>query len=171
MAENFVREWEALDGESVMGIYGGAHVGIDTMEYNTKSVPSMANQLYAIYGDVIHSEDLTWVKKNIEPDRMDRMTLAGKEYEAAYFGKEDITWSEAFTYREFWRLEHAYEDFKDKPKTGDELPYDNYPMQIETGQVFVLEYGMADGSVIKYYARSDGNQWEGLASTEEFIPE
>ncbi len=168
MVENFVRTFDVLHGESVVGFYGGAHVGIDAMEYSTGSVPCMANQLYASYGDDLHSEDLTWIRKDIDPVRMDTVTVAGKEYQAAYFGKEDLTGFNDFSYREFWRLEDAYEDLKGMPKTGDVLPYDNYPMLLETGQVFILEIGKTDGSVIKAYYRSDGNQWNGAMTTEEF---
>lgn len=168
MAENFVRTFNALHGESVVGFYGGAHVGLDAMEYSTKSVPCMANQLYAFYGNDLHSEDLTWIRKDIDPERMDTVTVAGKEYQASYFGKEDLTGFNDFSYREFWRLEDAYEDFKNLPKTGDVLPYDNYPMLIENGQVFILEIGKTDGSVMRAYYRSDGNEWQGRMTTEEF---
>lgn len=171
MAENFIREFESIGGESVMGIYGGAHIGIEAMEYTTQSVPSMANQLYASYGDMLQTEDLTWIAKEIEPERMDAITVAGKVYQAAYFGREDITGFQDFAYRDFWRLENAYDDFKDRPKTGDVLPYNNYPMQIRTGEVFLLEYAMTDGTVARMYYRSDGNKWEDLLSTEEFLVE
>lgn len=171
MAENFVREFESIGGESVMGIYGGAHIGTEAMEYTTKSVPSMANQLHVLYGEALYTEDLTWIAKDREPERMDTIAVAGKSYQAAYFGREDLTGFRDFTYREFWRLENAYEDLKDRPKTGEVLPYNNYPMQIETGQVFVLEYAKTDGTVIRGYYRSDGNQWEGLLTTEAFTVE
>lgn len=171
MAENFIRFFDALNGESVMGIYGGAHIGIESMDYSTQSVPSMANQLFDSYGDALHSEDLTWIKEDIDPVRMDTITVAGKEYEAAYFGKEDLTGVQDFSYREFWRLENAYDDFKNRPKTGDVLPYNNYPMLIETEQVFILELGKTDGSVVRAYYRSDGNQWQGMAVTEAFKTE
>lgn len=69
MAENFVREFETLGGESVMGIYGSAHIGIHAMDYNTGSVPSMANQIHSSHQDALHTEDLRWVTKEIEPER------------------------------------------------------------------------------------------------------
>lgn len=167
MAENFVREFETLGGESVMGIYGSAHIGIDAMDYNTGSVPSMANQIHSSYQDALHTEDLRWVTKEIEPEQMETIAVAGKKYQAAYFGKEDLTGFRDYSYREFWRLEHAYDDFRNCPKTGDVLPYGNYPMLIETEQVFVVDYGKTDGSVTRMYFRSDGNDWEGFLTTEE----
>ena len=146
----------------------GAHTGIEAMAYNANNVPCMANQLSERYGDTVNSEDFSWLAKDIEPSRVDAITIMGKEYAASYYGKEDLTGFKDFTYREFWRLENAYDDFKDNPKTGDVLPYGNYPMLIETGQIFVIDYAKTDGSVTRMYYRSDGYIWEGVPSTEEF---
>lgn len=168
MADNFIREFDNLSGENVMGIYGGAHTRLDAMDYNTRSVPCMANQLKERYGDAVFSEDLAWLARDIEPYRADIIKVNEKDYEASYFGKKDLTGFKDYTYREFWRLENAYDDFKDRPKTGDVLPYNNYPMLIETGQVFVIDYAKTDGSVVRLYYRSDGYVWDGMPSTEEF---
>lgn len=65
-------------------------------------------------------------------------------------------------------MENAYSDFIDQQKAGDYLPYSNYPMQIETGQVFVIDYAMTDGSLLRKYYRSDGASWNGKPTTEEF---
>ncbi|WP_312634220.1 hypothetical protein [Oscillibacter sp.] len=169
MTENFIREFDRLDGESVMGIYGGAHTGIDAMEYTTGSVPCMANQLASRYGATLYSEDLSWLAKDIDPLKVETVTLAGKAYQASYFGEEDMTGLlKGVRSRAFWRLESAYEDFKAQPKTGDVLPYDNFPMLVEAGQVFIIDYTKTDGSVTRQYYRSDGHEWEGRLSTEEF---
>ena len=48
------------------------------------------------------------------------------------------------------------------------LPYNNYPMEVEEGQVFVIDYTKTDGSVIREYHRADGNTWQGSLATEEF---
>lgn len=71
--------------------------------------------------------------------------------------------------REFWRLEDAYEDFKENPVTGNVLPYNNYPMKIDTGQIFVIDYTMTDGSVKRTYFRSSGAKWYGAFTTEEIL--
>lgn len=87
----------------------------------------------------------------------------------SYFGEEDMTGLlKGVRLRAFWRLETAYDDFKDQPKTGDVLPYDNFPMLVEAGQVFIIDYTKTDGSVTRQYYRSDGYEWEGRPSTEEF---
>lgn len=168
MTENFIHEFERLGSESVMGIYGAAHTGFDEMDYITQSIPCMANQLQKHYGDNIYSEDLSWIAKDIEPSRVDNITLQGKEYLALYFGKQDLNGFKDYAYREFWRLEDAYEDVKDLPLTDNYLPYDNYPMLIEVGQVFVISYTRTDGSVEREYLLSNGQTWEGMDSTQQF---
>lgn len=113
---------------------------------------------------------MSWIEKDIEPERIDKIIVGETEYEASYFGVQDISGFKNYTYREFWRLENAYDDFKDLAKTGDVLPYNNFPMLIETGQVFVIDYTKTDDCVERKYYRSDGYVWEGLPSTEEFKP-
>jgi hypothetical protein len=171
MTENFKREYESLNGESIMGIYGAAHTGLYAMAFGSRTVPCMANQLRRCYGKVISSEDLSYLKKVIEPLRVDRITVNGKEYEASYFGKEDLTGFKDYACREFWRLENAYDDFRNNSKTGDVLPYDEYPMPIEEGQVFVIDYTKSDGSCFRTYYRSDGRIWKKMPSTEQFALE
>jgi len=58
MTENFIREFDSLDGEKVMGIYGASHTGLNNLDY-TRKVPCMANQLKQYYGDIIYSENLS----------------------------------------------------------------------------------------------------------------
>ena len=171
MAENFIREFEALGGGSFMGIYGAAHTDPDAMADSAGSVPSMAAQLKERYGDALHLEDISWMAW--EPQGTDTLTVAGKEYQASCFGEEDISgWSEDCQSRAFWRLEGAYEDFRDCPEGNDVLPYDNYPIPIEAGQVFVIDYTRKDGtSERKYYRSDEGEQWNGMDCTTEFIPE
>ncbi len=169
MTENFIRAFDQLDGKDVMGIYGGAHTGLDAMNF-TGEVPSMANQLKKRYGDHVHSEDISWIRADIAPSRVDAIEVNGRLYEASYFGREELTGFKDYAFREFWRLGNAYDDFEDSPKTGDILPYSNYPMAIETGQVFVIDYTKIDGSVARTFYRSDGNEWEGVPATENFTP-
>jgi len=76
-----------------------------------------------------------------------------------------------YAYREFWRLENAYNDFKDNPKPNSILPYSEHTMLIEKGQVFVIDYAETTGSVTRMYFRSDGNNWNVRMTTEEFTTE
>lgn len=167
MVKNFIREYDKLNGESIMGIYGAAHTGLEALDH-TNSVPCMANQLTEFYGDTIQSEDLSRLEKDIEPIRLDTIQVAGIDCEALYFGKEDLAGFKEYSSREFWRLENRYAHFADRPKTGDVLPYSNYPMLIEEEQVFVIDYTKTDGTVTRKYYRSDGRVWQEKPSTEEF---
>lgn len=170
MVENFIREFDKLGNENIMGIYGAAHTGLADMDF-TNAVPCMANQLKKRYGDNIYSEDLSKLAKEIDPERIDTINVAGKEYEALYFGKQDLPKFKEYAYREFWRLENAYEDFQGNPKTQDHLPEDNYPMRIDIEQVFVIDYTKTDGSIIRMYYRSDGDKWGDMLATVEFTVE
>lgn len=168
MVENFIREFDKLDNENIMGIYGGAHTGLESMDF-TNAVPCMGNQLNKHYGDIVSSEDLSRWAKDIEPYRIDIINVEGKDYEALYFGEQDLTeFTEEFKSREFWRLEKAYDNFKDKQKTQEVLPYGNYPMLIETGQIFVIDYIKTEGNSIRKYYRSDGDIWNNKPTTVEF---
>lgn len=55
MTENFIRAFDSLEGEKIMGIYGASHTGLNKMDYTGK-VPCMANQLREHYGDIIYAE-------------------------------------------------------------------------------------------------------------------
>jgi len=66
-------------------------------------------------------------------------------------------------------LDNAYGDFCENLKNGNVLPYNNYPMEIHLGEVFVIEFFKTDGTLERQCYRSDGLIWNGLPSTEEFI--
>ena len=109
-----------------------------------------------------------------QTDGSEKISVGGKEYVFTHFGEQDLTEFDIdFTKREFRRLENAYEDFKNNPATGDVLPYHNFPVEteIETGQVFVIDYTDKNGSVSRKYYRSDGNFWNDYPIAQEFILE
>lgn len=170
MVENFCREAAAVDGADIMGIYGGAHLGGTV---SGTDVPAMAVQLRELYGDRVSGGDLTMVgKEDMEPLEVQALEIAGKEYSASYFGEENLEGMiQGITSRQFWRLEDAYEDFSEAEKSGDVLPYNNYPMAVETGQVFMIIYQMTDGTEMTLFYRSDGNEWNGMAVTEGIVAE
>lgn len=168
MVENFIREFDSLKGESVMGIYGTAHT-VYGAAYQSNDTTSMVTQLQERYGDSLHIEEL---KPVMEPLRMDTIEVGGKIYQGSYLGRQDLSQLlPDYQFRDFWRLEDAYSDVKMFPKTGDMLPNDNYPAVVEAGQVFVIDYTLKDGTVIRKYYRADGNDWQGRPTTEEFIVE
>ena len=111
------------------------------------------------------------VKEVLEAMRKDIITINGKEYEASFFGESDMSsWSDEYIKRKYWRLENAYDDFKDKPKPEHVLPYNNYPpINIEIGQIFVIDYYKKEGNVVRRYYISDGTVWNDMPCTHEFI--
>lgn len=166
MTENFIREFNRLGGEDIMGIYGTSHTDL-TGQAHYDDMPSMANQLNVYYPEIVESTDLSYFSKAIEPEYTETIEVAGKTYVASYYGEQDLEGWKDFKYRKFWRLEDAYEDFKDN-SVWDVVPYTNFPMQIEQGQVFVLEFGMLDGSIEYAYCRSDGDTWKGMLTNSVF---
>lgn len=166
MVTNFIREFDRLDGADIMGIYGAAHIW-EEGDGGTGTPPSMAGQLQEHYGDALHTKDLSLME---EPYRVDTIQIGDKDYAASYFGKQDLSTAlPQYQFREFWRIENAYDAFKDCLTNGNVLPYNNYPMRIEVGQVFVVDFTKTDGSVMRIYYRSDGNTWRGMPVTNEFL--
>jgi len=108
------------------------------------------------------------IVKDDTPLRVETLAVGGKDYKALYFGEQNMKGFKDLERRQYWRLENAYEDFKDNPKTGDVLPYNNYVMDIKPGQVFVIDYTKNDGTVRRRYYRSDGGTWQDMPTTEEF---
>jgi hypothetical protein len=168
MVKNFEREIKLLNGQDIMGIYGAAHTGLNNKD-NTGSIPCMATQLRAVYGSAIESVDLNSFAKNIDPIRTDKILVAGKEYTAYYYGRESLIGFRNYVYRDFWKIENGYNDFKDLQKSGDVLPYNNYPMIIENSEVFVIDYKLSDNRVERKYYCANGNYWNNQLVTEEVL--
>ena len=165
MVENFCRAFDALEEKRIMGIYGAAHTVIDGLDFSN-SVPCMANRLHEIYGDLVHAEDLSQLDVP-EPD-FETIEVNGTAYPATYFGYQNTrSFLEEYQYRQYYRLENAYDDFKDAPTVQNVLPYNNYPteMEIEVGQVFVIDYTTYDGTVERKFFRSDGKYWNETTQT------
>ena len=129
-------------------------------EYRNSDI-RMAKQLSENYGEHLHTKDLTQ-----EPERIDALEVNGKTYTASYFGEQDISMVKGYKTRKFWRLEDAYEDFKELPTPREILPADNYPVKIQAGQVFAVEYLMSDGSTEWKYYISDGTVQNGQLITK-----
>ena len=160
---NFLWEYKALAGRPVMGIYGSAHTDLYGFDYMTATVPCMGNNLRAYFGDAVMSTDLTLVT---EPVDTMTVTIMGKEYTAVSYGSQNLAGVfEGYESRECRRIENAYEDLKDVKTLDNVLPYDNYLMNVETGQVFMIIYKMTDGSERTEYYRSDGDIWNGKPVT------
>ena len=166
MVENFLRELATVNGD-VMVITGAAHSDVDGNRDNPEMVPSMASQLVNDHGVDIVSQNVY----DLVLPKSDTLTIGGKEYAATYYNEEYIgLWLPDHVSRAYWHVEDAYEDFKDKPLTGNGLPDNNYPMEIQQGEVYAIRYTLSDGSIRMEYLRTDGNVWDGMMLSEEFIP-
>lgn len=170
MVKNFVRELNTVENSNIMGIYGSAHIGLDSIAFNT-NIACMAKQLVMLYDTQVYSKDLTTPLNSIEPLKIDTIEIMGNTYDASYFGKQDLKGFKDYKFREFWRLENAFDDFKSLKKSDDLLPYRNYPMIIDENQVFVLDYTKSDGSVERMYYISDGSKCKDAPATVGVIIE
>lgn len=162
MTENFMREYEKLDGVSIMGIYGAGHIRSGLSNFT-----NMASRLSKEYGEkIVVTEDLSDLVESIKSEKV---SISGKQYIADYYGKVDISsFSTEYKFVEFWRIEDAYEDFSENELGEDFLAYRNYPMNVEEKQVFAIDYIKEDGTKERKYHRSDGNLFQGELITEEF---
>lgn len=159
MYENFVRAFDALDGEGVTAVCGTAHIaGGDTL----------AEKLRARYGEQVSTENLTLLQEPLETGELE---VNGKTYQADYYGAYDLSaLLPGYKSREFWRLEGAYGDLSSWTATGNVLPYSNYPMVPREGEAYAIRYILADGSERWEYHLCNGRLWNGQPATEEAAP-
>jgi len=169
---NFTREFDRLGNQDIMAIHGGAHVDFGDFQ-GYPGVPTMATTLRDRYGDALQTFDMRYNAVRYvpyrEPYRIDTITVGGIDFEASYFGNDGARFNN-ITGREFWRLENAYEYFRGSRLTGSVLPFDNFPIKVEIGQVFVIDIHFADGTVTRGYYRASGLYWNGRPSTQAFTP-
>ena len=58
MTENFIRAFDSLNDEKIMGILGASQTGLNKMDYTGK-IACIANQLKEHYGNIIYTEIVT----------------------------------------------------------------------------------------------------------------
>ena len=133
--------------------------------------PSFANKSEMVLKVFPRSVFQICVKSVMDAIRKDKLIINGKEYEASYFGEQDMAeWSEYATKREFWRLESVKGPFENSEMRNDVLPYNNYPsINIEIGQVFVVDYHTREETVDRIYYVADGTVWRDMPSTRRFV--
>ena len=133
--------------------------------------PSFANKSEMVLKVFPRSVFQICVKSVMDAIRKDKLIINGKEYEASYFGEQDMSeWSEYATKREFWRLESVKGPFENSEMRNDVLPYNNYPsINIEIGQVFVVDYHTREETVDRIYYVADGTVWRDMPSTRQFL--
>ena len=133
---------------------------------------NLATGLKQMYGDRVHTESLTHPAAKLleDPMRVDTITIDGKEYDASFFGCQYLkNILPRFIYRDFYRIKNAYEDFSNKKKNSNVLSYNNYPLQVQTKDVFMIEFCLADGSLERQFYRSDDITCSGMPVTEQFL--
>ncbi|MCL2198615.1 MAG: hypothetical protein FWB80_06805 [Defluviitaleaceae bacterium] len=171
--QNFIREFDALKDQDVMAIHGMAHVAFGDFG-GQRGVPTMATVLRDRYGDALQTFDMTSYAEMHEPYRIDTITVNGVDFQASYFGNDGIRFRNMMgrniTGREFWRLENAYEHFSDIPAVQNVLPHDQFPMNVEVGQVFVIDIHFDDGVVEREFYRASGFIWNDIPATQQFYP-
>ena len=97
------------------------------------------------------------------------LTIAGKDYTAVNQGTTDLSVVfPQYRSRTFWLVRDAYGDVKNLPAIANMLPYDNYPDDVEEGQVWAIEYTLPDGSIQWEYYRADGALYNGQPATTQF---
>lgn len=167
--QNFAREFDRLIDQDIMAIHGGAHVNFeDFLGY--EGVPTMATTLRLRYGDALMTFDMSHYAAPVrEPYGVDIISVGGIDFEASYFGNDGMRFSDIIG-REFWRLEGAYEYFRDSEPNGDVLPFSNFPVRVEIGQVFIVDIHRVGGIVERSYFRASGEYWNGLKTTTGFTP-
>ncbi len=145
MVENFIREFDKLDGLSVMGIYGGAHTAVNGIAVGTQSLPCMANQLNEHYGgSTIQTRDLS--RHLLETD------IAGKTYQVLYMA--DFVHGHEYKYRNFTWVKDAFDDFKDSKSSGEILSEGDFPAEVREGDIYIVTDTHEDGTYEKSYYRA-----------------
>ena len=167
MVHNFQRAYDALPaGTSVMGIYGAAHTNPgDTVEGT--SDPNMASQLQEIYGDKLHSTDLTAFTE--DPGRVGEtqtVTINGQPFTAVLLVSYTRPTGEGKTY---WHVPGAYEAAKNLPLNGWYTPLYNIPGDTPVGEVYIVDTTSPDGDARRFY-RNDGRYYSDVAAATGFIP-
>lgn len=170
MTANLIAAYEALpEGASVMVITGSAHSDLFKNDLYTGTTPCMANQLRQKYGSALIARNLTAGFDYSRAGAEAVLSLGGKEYTAVCLADQDLRGQfPLYQSRTFWLIQDAYQDVKSLPISGEILPYDNYPADLETGQVFAVDYRKTDGTAERRYYRADGTLWEGKPATAAF---
>lgn len=168
MAENFIREYEALDGASIMGIYGTAHIYLDRLNH-TGECDSMGKQLASRFGEQITSEDLSVAAQaKKEPLHVETVTIGETDYTAEYYGSWTVSESYfGYSEVEFWRLPDAYEAFSRSDPTGTFRGSSYYPFLVEEGGAYIVQFLYSDGRKLRAYYLCDGMVYDGVLVTKE----
>lgn len=158
MAKNFMREYDKLNGENVMGIFGAAHA-TTSEQLESAYAPgtvTMAMMLEDRYGAQIRSTNLS--REAYAAFVPETVVINGRKYDAECYGKYDFDGKYGYLYWEFRRIKDAYADLVDCPTTGETFRYSDFPAPVETGQVYALDIAYTDGTLTRMFFRTDGTE-------------
>ncbi len=144
-------------------------------KYRTGSYKNQLEFLPEIEKDYIeilkHPESYEPKPFELSSEDTKSFTFLGRTYEAEYCGFQNLTGFRNFKLRKYWRLKNAYQNVN-MYGTSDYLPYNNYPFQVNEGDVFRIEYLMNDGTGYFEYLRADaGDIVDGEPVTRSFFTE
>lgn len=163
MVENFIKEYETVNGAPVMGIYGATHTDTGGMAYMSDSVPSMAAQLKEEYGNLLYTEDLMI-------QREEQMKIGDKEYTAYYYGQIGSDYfGDQYQSVDYWQLQDAYDDFKNNELGDSVLDENDAPFTMAAKRVYVLDFVFPYGTKERKYYRTDEKSFEKLGVAKEFV--
>ncbi len=172
LVENFIREFNSLNNESIMGIYGVNHVKKGEFTKESYTVNSMANQLTEIYGDRVITIDLSGeLLKGLleEPIYTEDIEVGTKVYKAEYYGKNEHTGTDLIKSYEYWKLIDSYDDFKSSEQLDMIIYPHNYPMKLEENNVYMIVATLKDDTTMTYYTIADGSKVDDFLITIQIL--
>lgn len=134
------------------------------------SIYDFLPELEEEYIYILENVDTSPKPFKLSSDDTKSFVFLGKTYEAEYCGMQDLTGFRDYVCRKYWRLKNAYSDVC-MYDMYDYLPYNNYPLEVNTGDVFRIEYLKTDGTGDINYLRSDGDEIYGEPITKLFYSE
>ncbi len=170
LVENFTREFDKLENQSVMGIFGSLHSNLDDIKRKGKTFESMGKKLSIIYEERFYTEDLSLeILKSLldSPVSTEELQVLDMKYQASYYGKLDLTFNKNIKYIEYWKLNDAFKDFIDYKKTGNIISYNEFPMQLEINQIYLMKLTLENNTTMILYARTDEEEVDGLLVAEQ----
>lgn len=135
-----------------------------------KDIYAFLPELETEYIKILENLDIEPQTFKLSEDDTKSFTFLGKTYEAEYCGIQDLAGFKDYSCRKYWRLKDAYQDVS-MYNAFDYLPYNNYPVQVNKGDVFRIEYLKTDGSGYIEYLRADGDEYYGEGTTKGFYTE
>lgn len=110
---------------------------------------------------------LAYLEANGQKDSEEyRRAQENMEQGKRYYEIEATDEASSVRYREDRMVENFRRSYQELPTPREILPADNYPIKIQAGQVFAVEYLMSDGSTEWKYYITDGTVQNGQLVTK-----